>query len=608
MDKSYFELVKDLLSTGEVDSALNALHKAVEKGDGEACAFLGAIYLEGKYVRQDVQKAKAYFSQGAQLGDQACVDNEHLTMIRMTDKGKPLLTKQNVRSLFHFARKGFAQPLLMFSLGVDVFPEFYKDHAGEIEMLFLVAIESNPKSVELRMGLVNFFPKVYSDTHWIPTALKVLLPLVEEDSLPAAMTYIRLAVSMPPKRGFKQKLMPALEVVRKQKADIFYVFGGYACMVDYDGRGAFELFSEGAEKGNNIAKVGLGYCYTHGIGTPRDYKRAREVLLPVKEVHYTAMLCLARIAMLEDPKQPKVREALDYLDMAEDRGFEWFREEVCSWLLWCKREQIELQPSWEDRYFELVNEGMTYRPDRLGEIVNANSRLAMFPSERRAYLNLVNLRELPLDEIKTPVGMFWRFLDMLGSDTQGTIGLMKKLVLFGGMDWDIRCEMALAGAFYANSQGGDWQKDRSWFLNKAVKLSQGIYDNAIKQCKLLFAMCDAKSEEEIKRSRERFLAYHAKHEGEAIAAYGYLWDGVQHLSDTAEIKTRAQLLRQIAVPFPGFFLVCGQLLKRVTEQDKELQSLAATFELNELYYLDQVYGTRVMVGCSAMDYFNFRQE
>ena len=50
----------------------NAANKAYEKGCVEVCYLLGSVYRDGKICPKDVQKAKAYFEEGAKRGSEAC--------------------------------------------------------------------------------------------------------------------------------------------------------------------------------------------------------------------------------------------------------------------------------------------------------------------------------------------------------------------------------------------------------------------------------------------------------------------------------------------------------------------------------------------------------
>ena len=54
------------------ENVLNYLEYATSKGCYPAFYFLGCIYLEGKFVKQDPEKAIHYFAKGAARNDAFC--------------------------------------------------------------------------------------------------------------------------------------------------------------------------------------------------------------------------------------------------------------------------------------------------------------------------------------------------------------------------------------------------------------------------------------------------------------------------------------------------------------------------------------------------------
>ncbi|MGM9795982.1 MAG: hypothetical protein ACI3ZY_00095 [Parabacteroides sp.] len=594
MEKSYFNLVKELLHSGEVESALKALHQAMEKGDGEACAFLGAIYMEGHYVKQDIPRAKAYFAQGAQLGNQACAENVDMPVIPIDKHGAIKPTKQNIRTLFRIAKHGMVEPLLMLGAGVDVFPVFLRDHLEEIEQLFLNAIDRYPKRHALRMTLVSLLQQLRKDNLWIPTALSVLGPMVADGEERAAMLFLDLAMLKPTTQGLRKQIKPALELIKHSMPDGYYVFLGYACLVDLDGPAAFAAFTEGVEQGHKLAALGQAYCYVHGIGTKRDYAEAQRLLEPIKDVHFMAYLCLARIAMLNDPEHPQIAQAMGYLDAAEDQGFELFREEVCIWLLWCKRRGIELIPKWQDRLMELLDEGLRYGSGLLPLLPLDD----VGPLSEAAQGVLRKAGSLSSDLSVSPVGLYRCLYDRLVEQDDQAITSLKLLVERAALDWDVRSELALTGAFTCASDMGR----RDWFLQKAKRLSQGLYDSLIQRCAVFFALYDAYGSEEIESLVERFLSDYPSQAGDPVAEYTYAWC-VQHgLLDQVDSRVCVDHIQGIKdSPFPYFWQLCSELLNGLEDADEERIRLAE----RERQYMKGIYFTRVLCGCTAIPFLMF---
>jgi TPR repeat protein len=53
----------------DVDEGLSLLTKSADSGYYEAQYYLGKLFMEGKYVKKNIQRAKKYLSMAARQGD-----------------------------------------------------------------------------------------------------------------------------------------------------------------------------------------------------------------------------------------------------------------------------------------------------------------------------------------------------------------------------------------------------------------------------------------------------------------------------------------------------------------------------------------------------------
>lgn len=600
MDANYLDLIKDLLRSGEVESALKALHQAVEKGDGEACAFLGSLYLEGHYVKQDVGRAKAYFQQGVRLGDKSCADNVNATAIRVGKKGELIATKQNVRDLFRLAKKGYAEPLLMLCNALDRFPQFAKDHWLEIEGLFLNAIEQLPNRVELRMAYVYYAHSRVTERTDLIRIAEVLTPLLYKGPADAACLYLDLVFRNPKQLPEKWKLNAALKQARTSQPDIYYIASGYIHLLDCDGPAAFAVLSEGADKQIDMATIGLGYCYLHGIGTPKDLLKAKSLLLPLKDTHNCVPVYLARIEMLLDSEHPHLTQAMNYLDMAEDADYPYFYKELCSWLGWCKLRQVPLADVAFQRWVEIYDEGLRYNPDQLAELPMVKklplSKEAAWVIKKPSYYK----RQTPT----TPMGWFQKIQYSWDDHHQLTIHMMDNLVDCFILDWDVRCEWAIVDAIYTVRWWNATLSDPSWPLERAKRLSQGVYDVAIRQCEQLIALHLGYKQGDAAAAVSRFLTDYATHEGEPVAEYTYAWMVLRGLIEGVDESVCLDHIKRIRDwSLPCFYQLCADLLDGVERENAAAEGLKAELLEKGQAYMKRDYTARMLCAGTAMPFF-----
>ena len=598
MDASYLDLVRDLLKSGDVDAALNALRQAVEKGDSQACRYLGNLYMEGRYVSQDVDRAKAYYIKGAQLGDSECADRMAMPVIRVGKHGEMQPTKQNIRDLYRLASKGYADPLIILTGASEVFPRFFEDHTGQIRFFFEQALDQHPERVDLRIAYAYFLLARNKDPLQLKKVLEILQPLVENGMTEGAVLYLDVVMRFVNIRNAAPVLDKALSLIRKAHPDLYYMFSGYFCLLNLDGPGAFALFEEGSAKKIDQATVGLGYCYLHGIGTSVDHQKAKELLEPHKHRFVSVPAYLARIEMLEDPQQPHIDQAMNYLNTAEDMEYSYFYEDLCSWLLMCKQRQIPLDEKWDKRLVEICDEGLCYGSDSLAEW----PMIAELPLSEEALACIKDDAYIKEGEAKSPMGLFHYMRKFGFQDYGDTNGCLFNLVGSNRLDWDLRCEWAITALLSESTWLRRKLFSRGYYLDMAKKLSQGRYDKEVLLCQHLSAILDGLDSHDASAEVDKFLSCYLDYKGEPVAEYLYAWIEAGGLLGELDRQRCAERIRRIPnCSIPYFHELRAELLDRVGGS----KAFANWLRYNGKAYMERELTARMLCGITAMPLLHF---
>ena len=243
---------------------------------------------------------------------------------------------------------------------------------------------------------------------------------------------------------------------------------------------------------------------------------------------------------------------------------------------------------------ELLDEGLRYGSNLLPLLPLDD----VGPLSKAAQSILHKAGSLSFDLSVSPVGLYRCLYDRLVERDDQAITILKQLVERGSLDWDVRCELALTGAFTCASDMGR----RDWFLQKAKRLSQGLYDSLIQQCAVFFALCEAYGSEEVESLVERFMRDYPSQAGDPVTEYTYAWcvqHGLLEQVDSCVCIDHIQGIKDS--PFPYFWQLCSELLDGLEDADEERIRLAE----RERQYMEGAYFTRVLCGCMAIPFLMF---
>ena len=282
-DYSTVEIVKDsgLVKVGDV---LFYAKKTVNQGDKDTQYNRGCMYLEGRGVPQDYQKAYACFKEAADQGNLDAINKVGY----MYDNGYGVT--QNYQKAYDYYKKAAdsGNRAAQYNLG-----KLYQNGIG-VQQNYTKAAEWFMKAAE----------QGYSD------AQRELGYLYRTGN----------GVPQDDQKGFEyfKKAADQGDIVAINSVGYMYE-NGYGVPQDY--QKAYAYYRKAAESGNANAQHNLGGCYVKGMGVQKNYTKAAEWYMKAAEQGYSkAQYNLGLFYEKGIGVQQNNKKAYDYYKKAADQG------------------------------------------------------------------------------------------------------------------------------------------------------------------------------------------------------------------------------------------------------------------------------------------------